>query len=87
MLLAGVILFVFQGQTLVPLRYFLPIPPIAVAAYVFVFNLIKDYSGLPQNSTLLAIEVAKSTIITGAIYGLITSLIVLSMKILESCGN
>ena len=87
MSLFGVVLFVFHGQMLMPLRYFLPIPPIAVASYVFVFNMIKDYGGLPQSATALVIELAKSTIAAGAIYGLITSLIMISIKIWGGSGN
>lgn len=87
MSLLGVVLFVFQGQILVPLRYFLPIPPIAVSSYVFIFNMIKNYGGLPQSVTLLVIELCKSTLAAGTIYGLITSFILLSIKILGGSGN
>lgn len=44
-------------------RYLLPIPPISVAVYVFVFNLFKDGGGrgeLPLSQILL--EVGKATL-------------------------
>lgn len=77
MTLLGIVLFFFKDQMV--LRYFLPIPPIAVASYVFVFNLIKDYGRLPQTTTLFVTEIMKSTLIAGAIFGTLTSFIMVTI--------
>lgn len=78
----GIVLFFFKDQMV--LRYFLPIPPIAVASYVFVFNVIKDYGQLPQTNISLISEIIKSTLIAGAIFGTLTSLIMLTIKIIKA---
>lgn len=77
----GVILFFFKDQMV--LRYFLPIPPIAVASYVFVFNLIKDYGQLPETINSLICEIIKSTFISGAIFGTLTTLIMVTIKLIK----
>lgn len=82
MMFLGLILFLFKDQMI--LRYFLPIPPIAVASYVFVFNLIKDYGCLPQTTTSFVAEIIKSTLTAGAIFGTLTSLIMLTMKLMKN---
>ena len=45
MFLTGGGLYLFKGFISNHIRYFLPIPPLAVAAYVFVFNMFKYYEG------------------------------------------
>ena len=45
MLLTGLGLFVFRDEVSTNLRFFLPIPPIGVAAYIFVFNMLNYYDG------------------------------------------
>lgn len=78
----GIILYFFKDQMI--LRYFLPIPPIAVASYVFVFNLIKDHGRLPETMTAFVGEIIKSTLIAGAIFGVMTSLIMLTIRIVRN---
>jgi len=57
MLLTGLLLFVFQDSIAQHRRFFLPIPPLGVAAYVFVFNLFDHYNGkLPESSWLPAAD-------------------------------
>ncbi|THB78821.1 MAG: hypothetical protein D3926_12120 [Desulfobacteraceae bacterium] len=70
MLLSGVLLYLFKhllsGDVL---RYFLPIPPIGVAAYIFVFNMFKTYNAaLPDKSVTLVSEVLISSLISGLIF-------------------
>ena len=83
MMCLGILLLFFKDQMV--LRYFLPIPPIAVASYVFVYNLIKDYGRLPQTITSFISEIIKSTLIAGAIFGTLTTLIMLTMRIVKKC--
>ncbi|ACN16541.1 hypothetical protein HRM2_34660 [Desulforapulum autotrophicum HRM2] len=79
----GIFLFFSHGRILmVPLRYFLPIPPIAVASYVFAYNLIKDFDGVPQGNPFLMLELVKSTVAAGMIFGLITAVIIFAIKLL-----
>ena len=62
MLLAGVLLFVFQDSVGQYRRFFLPIPPLAVAAYVFVFNVFQNYDGaLPARPSQMVMEVLSGT--------------------------
>ena len=42
MLLTGVLLYAFRDRVSPYMRYFLPVPPLGVAAYIVVFNLFKD---------------------------------------------
>ena len=44
-LLTGVLLYVFRDPVSRNLSFFLPIPPIGVAAYIFVFNMFRYYEG------------------------------------------
>jgi len=44
-LLAGVALLVWKNQVAPYMRYLLPIPPIGVASYVFVYNMFSKYGG------------------------------------------
>lgn len=50
MLLTGLLLYIFRDVVSRNVRFFLPVPPLGVAAYVFVFNLFAFYDGnLPGN--------------------------------------
>jgi hypothetical protein len=50
MLLSGIVLYLFRDSVSNNLRFFLPIPPIGVAAYIYVFNMFRHYQGhLPEN--------------------------------------
>ena len=49
--ITGIVLYSLKNIVAVNVRFFLPIPPLAVAAYVFVFNMFKQYSGtLPSSA-------------------------------------
>ena len=69
MLFAGLLLYLFQEQLAGGnIRYFLPIPPTAVAAYVFVFNTFKYHDGaMPQTRELL-VEIAMASGCTLAVF-------------------
>lgn len=56
MMLAGVMLYIFKDHlTGGSIRFFLPIPPVAVAAYIFVFNVYKQYQcSLPIKSIIIS---------------------------------
>jgi hypothetical protein len=76
-LLTGVFFFVFRDSISKNIRYFLPIPPLAVAAYIFVFNLFVHYDGvLPENLWDVAKEVTYSTVISSVAFFVFTLLLV-----------
>lgn len=69
MLVTGGLLYVFQGGVSKHMRFFLPIPPIGVAAYIFVFNMFRHYEGgLPRSAWEMVREVALSTGVFAAIF-------------------
>lgn len=51
-LMAGVILLFYKQQVAPYMRYLLPIPPIGVASYVFVYNLFAKYEGHRPDTVL-----------------------------------
>jgi hypothetical protein len=77
-LLTGVILYIFRDQVYENVRYFMPLPPIAVAAYIFVFNMYRHYDGTLPGGTWSALkEVLFSTAIAAAAFGVFTFLLIL----------
>lgn len=63
MLLSGLLLYLFRDAVSNNLRFFLPIPPIGVAAYIFVFNMFRHYGGhLPDNLMMSIREIVISSL-------------------------
>ena len=84
MLLAGVLLFVFQDSIGQYRRFFLPIPPLAVAAYVFVFNVFQNYDGaLPPRPSQMVMEVLSGTAVAGAVFFVFSVLLISSINQLK----
>jgi hypothetical protein len=84
MLLAGAALYLFKENAAANMRYFLPIPPLGVAAYVFVFNLFRHYNGaLPASKWAVFVEVLYSTTIVAAIFFVFTLLLVFGIDFLK----
>jgi cytochrome b subunit of formate dehydrogenase len=54
-LLAGVFLLFYKQQFAPYMRYLLPIPPIGVASYVFVYNMFAKYEGRRPGSALVTL--------------------------------
>ncbi len=78
----GLVLFFFRTQIAPYLRYFLPLPPLGVAAYVFVFNLYGYFGGeMPANKMTLLKELLIGTSVMTLIFGLTTFLLVLFLEI------
>ena len=79
MLLSGLLLYIFRDSISENLRFFLPIPPIGVAAYIFVFNMFRHYQGrLPANASGTLREVINSAVIVFAVF---TIFVVLNISI------
>lgn len=69
MLIAGLILYLFRDAISGNLRFFLPIPPIGVASYIFVFNMFRTYEGsLPGGLWETLREVAYGTLIMAGVF-------------------
>ena len=74
MLLGGIILYCFKERVSPLLRYFLPLAPLGVASYVFVFNFFKHYNGeLPDKWDLVIKEILYSTLISALLFGVFTA--------------
>jgi hypothetical protein len=75
-LLMGIVLYLFREQIAGNVRFFMPIPPLAVAAYIFVFNMYNHYDGrLPEGEWVAAKEILYSTAIAGLSFGVFSILI------------
>src|SRR5262245_17095168 len=69
MTLTGVLLFIFRDWITRDIRFFLPIPPLGVAAYVFVFNMFRYYDGvLPADPWVTVRELILAAIISGVVF-------------------
>src|SRR5687768_17235880 len=84
MLLTGLVLFVFQDAVAQHRRFFLPIPPLGVAAYVFVFNLFDYHKAiLPEDPWMTMTEVATGTAIAAAVFFVFTVLLIVTINQLK----
>jgi hypothetical protein len=84
MLLTGLVLYLFKESLSNNIRFFLPIPPIGVAAYVFAFNMFRYYSGsLPGNTRDIFLEVIYSTAISTVVFFAFTALIIVITYLLK----
>lgn len=74
MMLTGVVLYFSRGMVADNIRFFLPIPPLGVAAYLFVFSMFRYYGGnLPGDWWDILRELVKATAIAGIVFcGFIT---------------
>ncbi|MBI5649827.1 MAG: hypothetical protein HZC40_05170 [Chloroflexi bacterium] len=69
MLLTGVLLYLFRNSVSENIRFFLPIPPLGVAAYIFVFNLFNYYRGdLPGTVWDTTRELLYSAVASGIVF-------------------
>ena len=82
MFLTGGGLYLFKGFISNHIRYFLPIPPLAVAAYVFVFNMFKYYEGdLPAKKWDVFWELCFSTLAASIVFGVFTLLLIVLISV------
>ena len=84
MLMAGIVLYLFKDRISSNLRFLMPIPPLGVAAYVFVFNMFKEYNGnLPVERWKIVSEVLYSTIFSAIFFGFFTVCLVMGIHYLK----
>ena len=68
-LVTGLVLYLFRDVISKNLRFFLPIPPIGVASYIFVFNMFRTYGGtLPGGAWQTLREIAYGTLIMMGVF-------------------
>ena len=83
-LLTGVILYIFRDQVYDNVRFFMPLPPIGVAAYIFVFNMYGHYNGtLSGGAWGAAKEIIYGTAIAAAAFGVFTLLLVVIIDFIK----
>ena len=69
MMMAGILMYYYKGSISEHIRFFLPIPPITVASYVFVFNVFRHYDGhLPADNWKLIYEIFYATVISTTVF-------------------
>jgi hypothetical protein len=62
----------------------MPIPPLAVAAYIFVFNMYVYYRGnLPERTVDIVKEIILSVAFSSLIFGAFTVLIILLISVVK----
>lgn len=83
-LLTGVFLYIFRDNISDNVRFFLPIPPLGVASYIFVFNMYSFYGGtLPKGNWAMAKEIIYSTAVAAVAFGIFTFLLVVIIDALK----
>jgi hypothetical protein len=83
MLIFGIILYCLRSSfNSDAIRFFLPIPPIGVAAYVYVFNMFKCYDcNLPEKSVTLFYEILIATIVSGIVFLVFVGSLIVIIKL------
>lgn len=83
-LLTGITLYLFREQISDNIRFFMPIPPLAVASYIFVFNMFNHYGGhLPEGNWAAAKEILYSTIIAAVSFGVFAVVITVAINFIK----
>lgn len=83
--LTGLGLYLLRERIAENIRFFAPIPPLGVAAYIFVFNMFNHFGGrIPEGNWAAAREIAVSTAVAAIAFGVFTALIVGVIKVVES---
>jgi len=76
-MLTGSALYFFRDYIGDNTRYFMPIPPLGVASYIFIFNMFRHYDGhLPDSIWTTVKEVLFSSAIAALAFGLLTSALI-----------
>jgi len=83
-LLAFIGLGLYLGRDFVApyMRYILPIPPLAVAAYVFAFNYFKDVNQSTKFETIIR-EVSNATLVANATFFCLSLVLILLISFIR----
>lgn len=83
-LLTGLSLYFFRDFFARYIRFFLPIPPLAVAAYIYVYNMFEHFNGqLPPSSWETVKDVSVNVMISLTFFTLFTVLLILLIGFLK----
>ena len=83
-MLTGSGLYIFRDYIGANSRYFLPIPPLGVASYIFIFNMFRHYEGhLPESIWTTVKEILLSTAIAALAFGLFTSILIIIITLVK----
>jgi hypothetical protein len=84
MLAAGIILYLFKDYlSCGSVRFMLPLPPIAVAAYIFVFNMFKHYQCCVPGKSILVSEIIIATITSTFFFFVFTIVLIFLIALLK----
>ena len=84
MALTGILLYIFRDELAGNARYVMPIPPLSVASYIFVFNMYQHYSGsLPGSSLATIKEILISTAVAAFFFGIFSLLLVFIISLVK----
>ena len=83
-LLAFIGLGLYLGRDFIApyIRYILPIPPLAVAAYVFAFNYFKDVNQSTKFETIIR-EVSNATLVANATFFCLSLVLILLISFIR----
>ena len=83
-MITGITLYFFRDEISDNVRFFMPIPPLAVAAYIFVFNMYSHYDGsLPGGTWATVRELLISTAIASVSFGVFALLILVIISFIR----
>ncbi|MFC1580133.1 hypothetical protein ACFL4N_04410 [Thermodesulfobacteriota bacterium] len=83
--LAGTALYFWRDSVSQHIRFLLPIPPIGVAAYVFVTNMLAKYNGkIPGTIPDVAREILLASLVSGGFFLVFTILLVFLISTLKN---
>jgi hypothetical protein len=76
-LIAGMILYYFKENLAGgSIRFFLPIPPIGVAAYIFVFGMFKHYQGIIPGKSVILSEIVIASLASALFFIIFTATLI-----------
>lgn len=85
LLITGTTFYLFRNHLVGISRYITPIPPLGIAAYIFVFNLYRHYSNdLPLHTWDMVKEIVYSTVLAAFIFGLFSVFLVIIIETVKS---
>ena len=82
----GIALYLFRDQAAPHLRFFLPIPPLAVAAYVFVFNMYRYHQAALPTGQGLARDLLVATGVAALVFGGFSLLLAFAISLVVPRG-
>lgn len=80
----GLLIYFFRDYAAKYIRYFMPIPPLAVAAYIYVYNMFENFQGeLPSSSLEVAKELSTAILIAALFFAVFTVLLLVFISIMK----